>query len=154
MTSPNPRSSSGQGSQTGNNETNIDIDPQLDEDGFPTNEEFLRQQFSLTDLNREFVTLQEEYQNFLQLIQDPSTRAQVLANFDQQLQQGRPQFPTAPGQPMPYGQQGDYSQALQQFTQGVNPPDGSLYQAANQIPPEVLAMGLLQTLSEYLPPQY
>lgn len=129
----------------------------MDDDGFPTNEEFLKQHFSLKDLNREYVTLQDEYQQFLELVQNPATRAQVLAQFDQELQQQqgqqRPQFPTAPGQPMGYGQ-GDYSQALNQFVQGVNPPDGSLQTALNQIPPDVLAMGILQTLSEYMPVQY
>lgn len=109
----------------------------------------------MTDLNREFVSLQEEYSGFLEAIMNPQTRAATLAEFDRAIAQqggGRAQFPTAPGQPMPPGQ--NYQQALQQFASGVNPPDGSLLQAANQIPPELLAMGILQTMSEYLPPQY
>lgn len=129
-----------------------ELDPQLDENGFPQNDEYLiAQGLTPSALNREYLNLQDEYNQFLQAVMNPQTRAQALAAFDQQLAQGRPQFPGQPGQPLPPGQ--DYSQALRAIQSGVNPPDGSLLQNFNQLPPEQLAIGLLQNLSEYLPPE-
>lgn len=125
----------------------------MDEDGFPQSDEYLAGQgLTLSQLNREYVSLEEEYNGFLEAVMDPQTRAQALQVFDQQLAQYRAQFPTQPGQPLPPGQ--DYQQAFNRFASGVNPPDGSMLQAANQIPPEMLAVGILQNLADYLPPQY
>lgn len=125
----------------------------MDEHGFPQNDEYLiAQGLTPSALNREYLTLQDEYQQFLNAVMNPQTRAQTLANFDRQLAENRPQFPGQPGQPLPPGGQ-DYSQAMRAIQSGVNPPDGSLLQSFNQLPPDQLAYGLLQSLSDYLPPE-
>jgi hypothetical protein len=84
---------------------------------------------------------------------NPQTRQQALAEFDRQISQsgGRAQFPTAPGQPL---QGADYSQALRVLQSGINPPDGAALQALNQIPSEVIATGILNSLSDYWPTQF
>lgn len=110
------------------------------------------QGLSLSGLNRELLTTQDEYNQFLAAIINPETRSQTLAAFDKQLAEQRPQFPPAPGQPVPTKL--DHQDALNRLAAGFNPPDGSMLAAANEIPSDVLAAGILQNLAQYLPLQY
>ena len=56
----------------------------MDENGFPLDEDYLREQgLEPGDLNREFVTQQQELQQqLLQVLSDPAQREAFLAAFD------------------------------------------------------------------------
>lgn len=55
----------------------------MDGNGFPTDESYLREQgLNLVDLNREYVTQQEQLASLTAVLSDPAQRAEFLAALD------------------------------------------------------------------------
>jgi len=85
----------------------------VDEQGFPTDENFLRDQgLDLVSLNREYVTMQDQQQQLLEVLSDPAQRAQFLEAFDGN-QNGNTNVnnqPTAERQTFPGGAPGQQQQ--------------------------------------------
>lgn len=55
----------------------------MDDQGFPLDEGYLREQgLNLVDLNREYVTQQEQLQALTEVLSDPQQRAEFLAALD------------------------------------------------------------------------
>lgn len=74
------------------------VDPAVDANGFPTNEEYLRSQgLNLVDANRALVETQQQQQELLQVLSDPQMRQQFFQEYDRALQQNaqnaRPDYP-------------------------------------------------------------
>lgn len=128
------------------------IDPQLDEDGYPTNPAYFEALgFDPVAANRQIVDLQatrQEYEQLLQILSDPQARAQFLAQFDQQMQQ--PNRPQMPGQ-NPYNQySSDPAQLFRAAIDYGNPVDQFDQVAAlwSQVPAEFIIQEALRTFPD------
>jgi hypothetical protein len=98
------------------------IDPKPDENGYPTNPEYLAQQgLDLPTLNREFLTQQEQMNQLLTVLQDPVQSAEFIKEFQQVSQSQsnqRSEFPGAPPTPQQMSQQ-DLQAAYAQMQEAV-----------------------------------
>lgn len=110
-----------QGQQSG---APLDLDPQVDENGFPTNPAYLEAQgLSVVDLNRAYVEANDQMaetnqrmDQLLQVLSDPAARAQFFEEYDRQMYANQP-----PSQPQPGQYPGSYPQA------GQYPPQQGSY---------------------------
>jgi len=95
------------------------VDPQLDDLGFPTNDEYLRENgLTLTDLNRAYVQQQDEYQALQQDFQGvDSFLEQLLSPDPQVVQQALMAFRENAAQMQQKGQQGNPPQSQQGYPQ-------------------------------------
>lgn len=135
----------------------------MDENGYPLNEDYLREQgLNLVDLNREYVTQQEQLAALTEVLADPTQRAEFLAALDSNGNTNnvnndpnaapaqRQSFPGgAPGQQQGQPSLEDYYNQLRQASAAGNPLDnlGQVGAAFDSIPDEAyraLAMTLIQ----------
>lgn len=112
----------------------------MDEQGFPLDENYLREHgLNLVDLNRELVNTQEMNQQLLQVLSDPTQRAEFLAALDgnnTQVNDPNAAQPLVQRQSFPGGAPGTQSQPqsledtynyLQALTQMGTPIDQMAY---------------------------
>lgn len=122
-----------------------EISPDLDEDGFPKNDEYLQQQgLTLSELNRAYVQQQEESQQATDFITaltqaDPQTAMQMIEQFQQTYQQEMQNQGFDNAQPNGYGQPDQQPYQRPNFPGGS--PGQQQYATPDQLFQQAVEMG-------------